>query len=153
MMINYTMVYHLFKTTEGYLSVTPLEQAIAEAYASQGQQADVNRVHLLLLQTKFYLPVQKEHTPTEEEPFRPLFAVHEKHIFMLAFEAEDQMAAWAAEQAGEIAHVQLSGRDLVVGIGENVFLVLNPGAKLSKEFSPEELQYLKKIVARIEQMN
>lgn len=132
--------------------MTELDKAISAAYASQGKQEDVNKVYLELLRSVLFLPVNKEKSPDDEEPFRPLFAKIEENYFMLVFDTLERLTQWAGDQMNQINYVEISGRDLIAGVNENVFLVLSPGLEFSKEFSPDEVKQLKKIVARIDQL-
>jgi len=132
--------------------MTELEQAISAAFESGGQQTLVNQVHRLFLQATLFLPIDKNHTATDDEPFRPLFAEYEQRIFMLVFTSLELLTTWAGEQFPEMACIEISGRELVAGVGEEVYLVLNAGDKLNKEFSPDEIKHLKKVVARIDEL-
>jgi len=132
--------------------MTELDQAIAAAYASQGKQEDINKVYLILLKATMFLPVKKEmpKNTNEGEPFRPLYAVIDDNYFMLAFDEQDRLSHWAQDQISHIDYVEITGRDLIAGINEKVFLVINVGTEFSKEFSPEEIIHLKKIVNKID---
>lgn len=134
--------------------MTELDQAISKAYASQGKQEDVNQVYLILLKSPLFLPVKKEaqNKLAEEEPFHPLYAVIDDHYFMLAFDTLDRLMSWAKDQMSQIDYVEIIGRDLIAGINEKVFLVLNVETECYKEFPPDEVKHLKKIVSRIDQM-
>jgi hypothetical protein len=132
--------------------MTELDQAIAAAYSSEGKQEDVNKVYLTLLRSPLLLPVRKDQDPSDEEPFRPLFTVINDEYFMLAFDTLDRLKGWAGEQMENIAYVELSGRDLVAGINEKVYLCINLDTEYYKEFSPDEMLQLKKIVARLDQL-
>ena len=137
--------------------MTELDQVISAAYASEGKQDDVNKVYLTLLRSQLLLPVQKDlvkETPVgeEEEPFKPLFAKVDNDYFMLAFDTLDRLTAWAGDQMDNINYVEISGRDLIAGINDQVFLCLNHGADYYKEFTPDEVKRLKTIVSRIDQM-
>ena len=132
--------------------MTELDRVVSAAYASEGKQEDVNKVYLALLRGVLFLPVQKDHVATDEEPFSPLFTRVEKNYFMLTFDTLDRLTNWAGEQFENMNYVELSGKDLVSGLGDNVYLVLNAGTDFHKEFSPDEIKQLKKIVARIEQL-
>lgn len=132
--------------------MTELDQVIAAAFASEGKQDDINKVYLALLRAQLYLPVKKEKMPDDEEPFRPLFAEIEGRYFILAFDTVERLSDWAGEEFENIAYVDISGKDLIAGLSEKVYFVLNLGSDYYKEFSPEEVFHLKKIVARIEQL-
>ena len=133
--------------------MTKLDKLIATAYASNGKQADVNKVYLGLLQTLLLLPVQKEYISAPEEPFAPLFAKIEGQHYMLIFDTLERLQAWAGEQIDQINYVEISGHDLIAGIHDSVFLCLNLGSEFYKEFPPEEVKRLKTIVARIGQIS
>lgn len=135
--------------------MTELDQVLAAAFASEGKQDDVNKVYLTLLRTELFVPVEKKplgNTADDEEPFKPLFAKVDENYFMLAFDSLDRLKAWAGNEMAAIDYVELMGKDLVAGINEQVYLCLNLGAEVYKEFSPDEVKRLKMIVARIDQM-
>jgi hypothetical protein len=137
--------------------MTELDQVIANAYATEGKQDDVNKVYLTLIRTPLFLPVQKEESssvpPAEDaEPFKPLFAKIEDNYFLLAFDTVERLTAWAGDQMDNINFVEISGRDMIAGISDQVFLCLNYGTDFYKEFVPDEVKRLKMIVSRIDQM-
>lgn len=132
--------------------MTELDQVISNAYASQGKQDDVNKVYLALLRTLFFLPVRKDKDPGDEEPFRPLFTKVEDNYFILAFDTLERIQAWAGDQFATIGYVEITGKDLISGLNDTVYLCINYGSEFYKEFSPDEVQRLKMIVSRIEQM-
>jgi len=132
--------------------MTELDQLISAAYASQGKQEDVNKVYITLLRSLLFLPVKKDKSPEDEEPFRPLFATIDDHYFMLTFDTLERLTEWAGDQLTNIDYVEISGRDLITGINDDVFLVLNAGFEFFKEFSPDEIKQLKKVVLRIDQL-
>lgn len=133
--------------------MTKLDEAIAAAFASQGKQEDVNHVYLLFLQSMLVVPVKKQTSPADnEEPFQPLFAKVDDQYFILAFDELERLSRWAGDHLQEIDYVELTGRDVVAGINEGVFLCLNFGTDFYKEFSPDEVKRLKMIVARMDQL-
>ncbi|EKD53687.1 MAG: hypothetical protein ACD_60C00160G0009 [uncultured bacterium] len=132
--------------------MTKLDEVIAHAYASQGKQEDVNQVYLTLLRSSLFFPTKREMLPNDDEPFRPLYASIDGRYFMLVFDTLERLTEWAGEQFLHMGYVELLGSDLIKGIGENVFLVLNQGVPFYKEFSPDEIKHLKKIVARTDQL-
>lgn len=136
--------------------MTELDQVIAAAYASEGKQDDVNKVYLTLIRTLLYLPVQKQPEnkvlQADEEPFKPLFAKVDDKYFLLAFDTEDRLIAWAGDQIEHINYVEISGHDLVAGINDQAYFCLNYGTDYYKEFSPDEVKRLKMIVSKIDQL-
>lgn len=138
------------------MSETELDRVIAAAFASQGKQEDVNKVYLTLLRSSLFIPVKKRDPAMshvdEQEPFSPLFAKINENYFLLAFDTLERLTNWAGEHMDQIDYVELSGQDMIFGINENVYLGLNIGTPFYKEFSPDEIKQLKKIVARIQQL-
>ena len=134
--------------------MTELDQVISKAYESQGKQEDVNKVYLILLKSPMFIPVKKESAKKidADEPFYPLYAVIDDKYFMLAFDTLDRLKNWAKDQMSQINYVEITGRELIAGINENVFLVLNVETEFYKEFSPDEVRHLKKIVSKIDQL-
>jgi hypothetical protein len=131
-----------------------LDQLIKTACENEGKQDDVNKVYLTLLKTLLWIPIQKttSATATPEEPFSPLFMKHKEEFFMAAFSSLERLQDWAGDQYAEMEYVELSGREVINGINENVYLCLNINTPFYKEFSPEEIKRLKMIVARIAQL-
>lgn len=132
--------------------MTELDQLISTAFASQGKQDDVNKVYLALLRTPLFVPVKKEESTDPEEPFAPIFAMVEGKYFMSVFDTQDRLMTWLGEYADKVNFVELSGRDVIAGISDNVYLCLNVGCEFYKEFAPDEVKRLKMIVSRIDQM-
>jgi hypothetical protein len=137
--------------------MTELDQVLEAAFKSEGARDDVNKVYLTLLRSSLFIPVEKQglhvvDPENEEEQFKPLFALMDDKYFMLAFDTVDRLKGWAGDQMDMIAYVELIGRDLIAGISEQVYLCLNIGTDFYKEFSPDEVVQVKKIVARIDQM-
>lgn len=130
--------------------MTELDQAIDVAFKSRGVMADVNKVYLTLLRSSLFMPVKKEKPLGDEEPFAPLFTVIDEQHFMLIFDQQEKLEAWAGPHFAEMDFVELSGHDVIRGINEGVFLCVNLGTPFYKEFSPDEVKRLKMIVARID---
>jgi hypothetical protein len=133
--------------------MTELDELIQTAYANPGRQEDVNKVYLALIRSLLFVPVEKNSVlVSEDEPFRPLFANVNGNYFMLVFDSSERLADWAGEHAAEMQYVEISGRDVIAGVGDQVFIGLNLGSEFYKEFSPDEVKRIKTIVARIDQL-
>jgi len=134
---------------------TRLDELIAKAYQSSGAQDDVNKVYLALLQEVLFVPVEKAvlgSARDPEEPFKPLFAKVNDNFYMLAFDRLERLEVWAGEQMDSMDYVEIQGRDVIAGLGEQAFLGLNVGCELYKEFTADEVKRLKTVVARIDQL-
>jgi hypothetical protein len=134
---------------------TRLDDLIAKAYASSGAQDDVNKVYLALLQEVLFVPVEKSVAGAErdpEEPFKPLFAKVNDNFYMLAFDRLERLEVWAGDQMDGMDYVEVQGKDVIAGLGEEAFLGLNVGTEFYKEFTADEVKRLKTVVARIDQL-
>lgn len=129
--------------------MTELDQAIQAAFNSEGKKEDVNQVYLLLLKTNFYLPVKKEQGSDSDEPFSPLFAKMDDNFFIATFDTLEKLQQWAGDQFAEMAYVEIKGQDFITGINEQVYWSVNAGTQYYKEFSPDEVKQLKKIVNKL----
>lgn len=131
--------------------MSEFDQLIAAAFESGGNQEQVNKVHLALLKNQFYVPTHKQEQPVadEEEPFTPLYTKQDDHYLMPVFSTLERLQTWAGEYIDQIQYVELSGWDLVRGIGEQVYLCVNFGTPFYKEFAPDEVKRLKMIVQRL----
>ena len=114
--------------------MTPLDQLIATAFQNQGKIEDVNKVYLTFLNTSLFIPTKKEHD-LNDEPFSPLYAFIENQYYLLAFDTLERLRSWAKDEIDQIAYVEISGHALILGINNQVYLCLNVGSALYKEFS------------------
>lgn len=140
--------------------MTPLDTLIAKTYASAGKVEDANKVYLTLLQTTLFVPIQQQNSKStatssqkEDEPFTPLFTQYENNFFMMAFDTVERLHHWAGEQKDTMAYVEITGKDVIRGLGQQVYLCLNYGTDYYKEFAPEEIIRLKTIIAKIESLH
>ncbi len=132
--------------------MSELDSLIAVAYASEGKQEDVNKVYVTLLRSQLVIPVKKELSLNEEEPFSPLFAKLDDKFFLIAFDSLERLSAWAGSEFDNIGYVDLLGRDFIAGMSDQVYFCLNLGTDYYKEFSPDEVKRLKMVVARVDQL-
>lgn len=133
--------------------MTELDQLIAAAFESEGKQEQVNKVYLSLLNTLLYLPVRKQTEVItgerpDDEPFIPLYTKQEDDYFIPIFDTLERLQTWAGEYINEMEYVEIKGWDVVLGVGEKVYLCLNFGTPFYKEFSPDEVKRLKTIVQK-----
>lgn len=125
--------------------MTNLSQAIEQAFDNDGDTKSVNKVHLEFLKANFIVPIEKSSKINEPEV---LFLQQGEHTLLPAFTEKNLLDHWAQEIKQEIDILQLTGVNLLKGLGDDVFVCLNPGGESYKEFHPEELRKLKMIVAK-----
>ncbi len=132
--------------------MTELDNIVSTAFQNPGNQDLINKAYLFFLQTLLFIPVKKEKSASTDEPFSPLFTKIENNHYMLAFDTLDRLKNWAKDAMDQIDYVELPGVDIISGINNNVYLCLNIGTDFYKEFSPDEIRHLKKIVTKVQQL-
>lgn len=130
------------------MSHLSLEDAITKAIAEEGQEGAATKAYFTFLKSSLFLPIEKD---SGEEP-RVLFLEEEGHIFLPVFSQKEFLIHWAADSLAQIDMYELSGVELLSGLGDDVTVALNPGAPTYKEFNPEEILKLKTMVAKIKGM-
>ena len=126
-----------------------LEQAIESALKNPEDSQLSNHAYFKFLKAKIYLPCEPHGDP--EDP-KVLFLEEQDKIFLVIFSELDYLNKWAGEEAEKISSFHVSGVELIMGLGENVTLALNPGQISYKEFNPEEVNKLKTMVAKIQSL-
>ncbi|QBS11128.1 SseB family protein [Legionella israelensis] len=122
-----------------------LEESIKKAFASTGEAKDINKAYLEFIKANFIIPVEKN---TESEP-RVLFLQEKEQTYLPVFSDISYFHPWAEEIAEQIELLNLSGVDLLKGIGEQVTVCLNIGSEIYKEFNPAEIARMKNMVLKI----
>jgi len=123
-----------------------LEKAIAQAIAAQGNSKEANKAYLEFIKANFIIPIEKNSTP--DEP-RVLYFEDQGQVFLPVFTNMEFLKRWASEIGDEIQLLNLSGLNLLKGIGEEITVSLNIGSELYKEFNPAELNRMKNIILKL----
>ncbi|MFA5958886.1 MAG: SseB family protein [Tatlockia sp.] len=123
-----------------------LELAVKEALALKGQNKEANKAYLEFIKANFLIPVDKN---SEESNPEVLYLEENNAYFLPVFSSRDYFDHWASEIADEIQLLNLSGVNLLKGIGENVTVCLNIGSEIYKEFNPQELERMKSMVLKL----
>lgn len=129
------------------MSSITLEEAIVKAIAEEGQQNVANQAYFTFLKSALFMPIEKN---SGDEP-RVLFLESDENVFLPVFSQQSFLIEWAAESVDKIDIYELSGVELLSGLGEQVTVALNPGTQTYKEFNPEEILKLKTMVSKIQQ--
>jgi len=130
--------------------MTELDQVIATAYSDSTNLEKTNKVYQVFLRSLLYVPIEQleeeQASSTDEQQVLPLIANYDGNYFMVAFDTQERLQQWAGEQYTTIASVQISGRDLIDGITNELHLCLNVGCAYYKEFFPDEVRRLKTVI-------
>lgn len=125
--------------------MNPLNFAIQEAFKSLGNSKEANKAYLEFIKANFIIPIEK--TEDTEEP-RVLFIQEEQMAYLPVFTEREYLHAWATEISTEINVLNLSGVDLLKGLGDEVKVCLDIGTEFYKEFDAGELARMKGIILK-----
>lgn len=129
--------------------MSELDQLVKKAVDSEGAQADSNKFYTVFFRSTLFMPAYQQ--DDVEEPFSPLFLQDGDKYFISVFDSLERLTVWVADEYQDCDYVEIEGSDLIRCSGEQqVYLCLNPGTDFYKEFSPEEIQRLKLMLAKID---
>jgi len=124
-----------------------LEKSIEEALKSKGDQQKANKAYLEFLKANFIIPIERRYSD-QEEP-QVLFYQDDQHQFLPVFSSMRYFDQWANEIQDSIEILNLSGVDLLKGIGDTILVCLNIGSPIYKEFNTSEIARMKSMVLKI----
>ncbi len=146
------------------MTTSPLDLALIDVQKAQDAPEDVkyaaeDKYYELFLNTVLYIPTwdvpeeSKAGVLEEDVTIQPVIiedeSGEENKTFIMIFDSEDRLNEWADGQKVGIAG--LLGHDVVTILGSANHMILNPSSECSKEFYPEEIEWLKSsIVNNIE---
>lgn len=123
-----------------------LDIAIDQALSTEGNNKEANKAYLEFIKANFIIPIEKK--THDEEPI-VLFLEDNGQAFLPVFTEMSYFDEWAKDIQDEIQLLKLSGVDLLKGVGDNVFVSLNIGSKVYKEFNPSELARMRSMVLKL----
>jgi len=124
---------------------TALETAITEALNSPEDNKLINKAYIEFIKANFIIPVEKEDEAGEP---KVLFFTENLETYLPAFTDKQYLDTWADGIASDINVLTLTGVDLLKGIGENVTVCLDIGAKHYKAFNAAEIARLKGMILK-----
>lgn len=123
-----------------------LEIAIKNAIHTEGSQKEANKAYLEFMKANFIIPIERE--LKDGEPV-VLYLKENAETYLPVFTSMPFFDAWVGDIAAHVHVLNLSGVDLLKGIGENVTVCLNPGSEIYKLFNPAEIARLKGMVLKL----
>lgn len=127
-------------------AMNALDTAIKHALQLSGTLKEANKAYLEFIKANFIIPIDKQSSPDNPEV---LYLEENGHYFLPVFSDIAYLDAWAVEIKHSIQILRLSGVDLLKGIGDNVFVSLNIGSSIYKEFNPSELARMRSMVVKL----
>lgn len=125
---------------------TALHQAILEAIEHAGKTDKANKAYLEFTKANFKIPVDIHSSDDAPEV---LFLQEQHATYLPVFSERRFLDSWAHDIATEIKVLELSGVDLLKGIGDKVSVCLDPGSAHYKEFLPEEVARMRSLVLKL----
>ena len=132
--------------------MTPLDKALNILKDDPENIENRHHFYSLFLQTSFFIPTFNEKsgdvTKTEDEELKPekampLIMESDGSDFMMLFDHEDRVVAWAEEG---VQCITLPGYAIIAMTTDQLHLAMNIGTDYSKQFVPEEISWLKDVV-------
>ena len=100
---------------------------------------------VLLVPTWHVPPVaQPAHRADGSESFAPIILDHDGRRFLPVFDSLERLSAWATREVG---YVGFPGHALLEMMDPDIHWILNPNSAHQKEFVPDELIWLKGLIA------
>lgn len=134
--------------------MTSLDKALKELYDDPENTDKRHHFYSLFLQTNFLVPTfdeekgdmaRGEGEPTDPQSALPLIMEADGNDFMLLFDHEDRVVAWAEEG---VKCITIPGYVAVTMATDELHLAMNVGTDYSKQFVPEEIAWLKEVVEK-----
>ncbi len=128
--------------------MTDLDQALAKFVQDENEQA---AYYDLVLNTRFYIPtrdgeaVAGQTAVSADDTFSPLLLEAEGKRYMLLFDREERLGAWAKQPA---PYVALPGHALAGVTPPDLHWAVNVGTGYAKEFVPEEIGWLREVLRK-----
>lgn len=126
--------------------MTALELAIESAITHEGDAKYANKAYLEFIKANFMIPIEKEENDSEP---KVLYFQDNNQTFLPVFSNKTYFDEWAFEIKEKINVLNLSGVNLLKGIGEKTIVSLNLGSKFYKEFNQMELARMRSMILKI----
>lgn len=129
---------------------TGLDQALHALRLDMGDAGNQSKFYDIFLNTTFCVPTldQQEfagEAAVEEGQVLPLVIESEGNDYLMIFDTEDRLKAWAAD---DVKWVGVPGFVLAATTMPPLHWALNAGTEYSKQFLPDEIAWLREVVER-----
>lgn len=136
--------------TEAAPEMSGLDQALQALRLDMNDAKRQSSFYDLFLNTTFCVPTLDRQeldgeSDVEEGQVLPLIIESEGNDYLMIFDSEERLKAWAAEDA---KWVGVPGYVLAATTMPPLHLALNVGTEYSKQFLPDEIAWLREVVER-----
>lgn len=105
--------------------------------AGQNDPALVDPFYALFLKTLLFVPIYDR--SATETAMQPIVIPDGDVQYIPIFDSLDKLVTWAQQ---EVQYMQMPAQEFIGGLHPSVYLALNPGHDLFKEFVPDEIAWL-----------
>lgn len=132
--------------------MTPLDKALTALQEDPEKVENRHHFYSLFLQTSFLVPTFNEESGEMDkgegevecpDKALPLIMESEGNNFLMLFDHEDRVVAWAEEG---VKCITIPGYVAIAMATEGLHLAMNVGTDYAKQFIPEEIDWLKQVV-------
>ncbi len=127
--------------------MSPLDTAYAEALKSESAQS---AFYNAFFNTEIFIPThnlpesEERKRAGDDESISPIFVESEGVQYLMLFDSEERLSAWAQKEVGFVA---LPGHAIVEMMNTEIHWALNVGTEYMKTFVPDEIKWLKETVS------
>ena len=121
------------------------ELALRNAFTQAGDNPLANRAYLEFIKAQLLLPIHKR----EDDVIQVLFLNEKEGTFLPVFSNEIFFEAWGHAIKDKIKVLNISGLNLLKGVGAGVTIAMNIGSELYKEFNPDEIERIKLMAVKL----
>lgn len=137
-------------TTEESREMSGLDQALQALRQDMNNARRQSKFYDLFINTTFCVPTldQQEldgESAVGEGQVLPLIIESEGNDYLMIFDSEERLKAWAAE---DVKWVGVPGYVLAATTMPPLHLAMNVGTEYSKQFLPDEIAWLREVVER-----
>ncbi|AMV72794.1 hypothetical protein JCM30471_13100 [Desulfuromonas carbonis] len=134
--------------------MTPLDQALKSLHDDPESLENRHHFYSLFLQSNFFVPIFDQESggvssatgpKADPEKALPLIMEADGSNFMMLFDEEERVTAWAEE---EVQCLTMPGYVAIAMATEGLHLAMNVGTDHAKQFVPEEINWLKQVVEK-----
>ena len=130
--------------------MTEIDQALATLRANPRDHKAQSGFYDLFLNHSFFVPTIEEEVEIDDKGTRgktevPLIIEHEGTDFLVFFDQQQRLNDWAEKEA---TCLQLPGHVLAEMTPDGLLWAMNIGTDYTKQFFPDEIAWLKDVVAK-----
>lgn len=127
--------------------MSPLDSAYVAAMQNADEQSAFYNAFFnadLFIPTHTMPEADQQRRADDDESISPIFVESEGVQYLMLFDSKERLSAWAQREIGFVA---IPGHAVVEMMNTDFHWVLNAGTKHMKKFVPDEIQWLKEIIA------